>query len=93
MRLTVKLDGEGYMLGCFIILNYKDYKITQKAVSCLRRLKDIEKCYIIIYDNGSQNNSIKILSEKYNGIDNIIVTGSDVNLGFSEGNNCAYNHF
>lgn len=78
------------MQGCFLILNYKDSKVTQEAVSYLERLNGIKDCKIVIFDNGSESGSLEVLRSRYSCKDNVIVGGSKENLGFSEGNNAAY---
>lgn len=77
-------------LICFIILHFKTSDETIRGINSLVKLDGIEQCKIIVFDNGSNNGSYEILYDKYNSEKNIIVEKSDVNLGFSSGNNEAY---
>ena len=56
----------------------------------LKKLIDIDNHVILIYDNGSDNESLTALKARYDEDNTIIVTGSEKNLGFSEGNNAGY---
>ena len=74
----------------FIILHYKLFNETVKCVNSLLRLEQIEDCLIIVYDNGSNNDSFEKLKKQYLHHTKIDIYKSDVNLGFSVGNNMAY---
>lgn len=77
-------------LACFTILHYKTTKETIKCISSLLKLYEIEKCQIIVYDNGSQNGSFEQLQKKYKLLSNVEIYKSKINNGFSKGNNEAY---
>ncbi len=78
------------ILACFNILHYKAHEETINCVDSLLKLDGIEKCVIIIYDNGSKDGSDKILRDKYAGIKNVKVCVNPDADGFSRGNNKAY---
>ena len=84
------INNNKIMRGCFLILNYKDSNVTKEAVSYLKKLDGIDDCIIVIFDNGSGNGSLESLNDLYANDAGVIVGGSEVNLGFSEGNNAAY---
>lgn len=69
-----------------VILNYLNYKDTIECVESLEADLYINKS-IIIVDNNSNNDSWKILNEKYSLRDDITLIKSDKNLGFAGGNN------
>ena len=74
------------ILACFNILHYKAHEETINCVDSLLKLDGIEKCVIIIYDNGSKDGSDKILRDKYAGIKNVKVCVNPDADGFSRGN-------
>jgi len=78
------------MLG-IIILNYITYNETIKCVSSILETIDESKVCIYIVDNASPNDSYKVLSEKYNSKKNIKIILSEVNGGYSFGNNIGIN--
>jgi len=67
-----------------VILNWNGLRDT---VECLESLKSITypNYEIIVVDNGSVGNDVKILEEKYSSYAHIIANGR--NLGFAAGNN------
>jgi GT2 family glycosyltransferase len=67
-----------------VILNWNGLRDT---VECLESLKSITYPHheIIVVDNGSVGNDVKILEEKYSSYAHIIANGR--NLGFAAGNN------
>jgi len=71
-----------------IILNYNHANYTEALIKSLERITytNIE---IIIVDNGSKNNNIYPLRDKYFNIKFVL---SEKNLGFSGGNNLGINH-
>lgn len=77
---------------CFNVLHYKSIDTTTMCVDSLLKLKEIDKCKIIILDNGSPNNSFEFLRNRYNKNSIIELIRSDENLGFSEGNNQLYKY-
>ena len=66
-----------------ILLNYNGYKDTLK---CIKSIQENEKSLnykIIVVDNNSKDDSIKMLSK----IEDIILIQRDINDGFAGGNN------
>ena len=78
------------ILASFNILHYKNYEETMRCVDSLLKLRGIDKCLILIYDNGSGDGSDDILWNKYNKYKNIKVIVNPEADGFSRGNNKAY---
>jgi len=66
-----------------IILNWNTYEYTLKCILSLKK-NDFQNFQIIVVDNGSNDNSITLLKEKFDDIKYIINSN---NLGFSGGNN------
>lgn len=73
------------MKNAIIILNYNDYKTTEKLVDKVKTYKDID--YIVIVDNCSTDQSFNILKDKYSNIDKIDIIKNDKNNGYASGNN------
>ena len=71
-----------------ILLNWNEY---QDTIECVVSLKDMEydNYEILIVDNGSTNDSVTILQEKF---PEITLIKSKENLGFCEGNNVGIRH-
>ena len=69
-----------------IILNYLAHGDTIECIESMDKLNYFNY-KIIIVDNGSNNNSFKILSDKYKNSNNIYVVNTGENLGFSNGFN------
>ena len=73
------------MVGIAII-NYNKYEKTIECIDSIRKTTNIPyKVYLI--DNGSNNESGKILSEKYSDSNDVEVILSEDNLGYAKGNN------
>lgn len=75
----------------FIILNYKTFQDTEILVDSLLK-QDLGNRRIIIVDNASKNGSYEILSAKYKDNKEIDVLYSEVNGGYSKGNNVGLNY-
>lgn len=73
-----------YKIGV-VILNYKNYKMTEDCVEDLLRLQ--VPVQIVIVDNNSQNNSFAYLSSKFGNNMQIDVIANDRNCGYAAGNN------
>ena len=71
-----------------ILLNWNEY---QDTIECVLSLKDMEydNYEILIIDNGSTNDSVAILQEKF---PEVTLIKSKENLGFCEGNNVGIRH-
>lgn len=68
-----------------ILVNYNGIEDTKECLESLQKL-NYDNFETVVVDNGSKDDSVKILKEKYPEIQ-LIDTGK--NLGFSEGNNVA----
>ena len=71
----------------FVILNYKTYQDTIKCVQSIVNTIDTDNYFIVIVDNGSDNESLEVLNKEYEKDDKIAVLDAEKNLGFSKGNN------
>lgn len=71
----------------FVVLNYCNY---EESIACVESILDISSnnYFIVIVDNDSQNNSLEVLSGRYEKHSNIKVISSGHNGGYSYGNNC-----
>lgn len=68
-----------------IVLNYINYGDT---IVCVDKLLETDvNADIVIVDNASPNESLRILSEKYKECNNISIIASKINGGYSAGNN------
>ena len=71
-----------------VILNYKDYMMTQKLLETIKYFPEIN--HIAVVDNNSPNESYEVL--KHYAGDKISVIKSDRNGGYSYGNNIGIRH-
>lgn len=69
-----------------VILNYLAYWETEKCVASILK-KQMQVKHIVIVDNGSSNDSFKILSGKFIGNKKVTVLRAHRNYGFAKGNN------
>lgn len=71
----------------FVVLNYCNY---EESIACVESILHItsNNYFIVIVDNDSQNNSLEVLSGRYEKHSNIKVIPSGRNGGYSYGNNC-----
>lgn len=69
-----------------VVLNYKNYKDTMICVNSILEQKNIDLC-IVIVDNGSNNESAKVLSEHYKQNVHVKFMQCLDNLGYAKGNN------
>ena len=67
-----------------ILVNYNNYRDTLECITSIRQQS--YDCKIIVVDNSSENESVKILKEE---CDDCILIESKENLGFSGANNLA----
>lgn len=72
-------------VGC-VVLNYKNYMETISCVDSLLKQKDVD-VEIAIVDNGSGNESVEVLRERFKKNSNCYIIESGENLGFAKGNN------
>lgn len=73
--------------GCFTVLHFGELSVTIRCIESLLKLRDIEKCKILILDNGTTNSSYAKLVDRYDNNEIVLIYKSDNNLGFSRGNN------
>ena len=73
------------MLGT-VVLNYVNYDETIRCVDSLLSQQDVDY-HIIVVENGSNNESEKILKDRYDGNQLITVVATHENLGFARGMN------
>ncbi len=76
----------------FLILHYKDFKITDRCIASILSLKEGNQAKIIIVDNGSCNESAEQLQDKYKDNQMIDILVLDQGYGFSRGNNIGYQY-
>lgn len=78
------------MVYAFVVLHYMSVEDTIECVnSIIQSIKSSINYYIIVVDNGSPDNSIRILKNKL--IDSrIIIIHNENNLGFAKGNNVGF---
>lgn len=71
----------------FVILNYKTY---QEAIACTESIfssQTYEDIKVVIVDNGSRNESVAALRERFGEDERVHLVTSPDNLGFAKGNN------
>lgn len=71
-----------------IIVNYKCFADTKECIDSLKNM-DSNNYHIFIVENGSNDESSRLLSEEYINDKNVTLLLSTVNLGFAGGNNLA----
>lgn len=69
-----------------VILNYLNYKDTIECIDSVLAMQ-YPICGIVVVDNGSENQSYKILKSRYKNQNKIKVISSGANLGYAKGNN------
>lgn len=72
-----------YPSVCLIVLNWNACKLLEETLLSLKKVS-YPNLKIIVVDNGSVDESVKMVKEKFSGL-NLIC--NEVNLGFGEGNN------
>lgn len=76
--------------SCFIILHYNENTI-KDTIECVESIKNNidfkDKYKIIIVENGSKDNSTKLLRDKFKKDSSVDIVISKENLGFARGNN------
>ena len=71
----------------FVVLQYKGYYETENCVLSIKKYIDIDDYKIIIVDNCSPDDSFVKIKNKYENDEKILITKTDKNLGFANGNN------
>lgn len=74
----------------FVILHYLNEEVTSKCITLLLNQSTNVDYKIVVVDNFSNNNSLKILKEKWQENDRIHFIACSKNFGFAEGNNSGY---
>lgn len=69
-----------------VVLNYKKYEETIQCVNSLLK-QEMVKMNIVIVDNGSGNESAKVLRKIFGNEPNVSIITSEQNLGYAKGNN------
>lgn len=85
---TLKRRKGKIMIG-FVVLNYKNWEVTCECIQSIIDTVDIAY-RIVVVDNGSNNDSVKILSERFKN--SIEIISLEKNIGFSAGNNVGISH-
>ena len=76
----------------FIILHYGDPNLTDRAIKSVLGLDGVLNSRIVVVENGPNNSGDFELKLRYSEIDIVDVIVSDVNLGFSKGNNLGFEY-
>lgn len=71
----------------FVILNYKTYQETIACAESILSVRNGEDVRIVIVDNGSGNESVRCLKERFSGEEAVHIVCAEENLGFACGNN------
>lgn len=74
------------MIG-IIILNFNNYAVTVDCVNSILNFPPKEDYKIILIDNGSKNESVKVLDEKFGSNSNIQIEVLENNIGYARANN------
>jgi len=76
-----------------IVLNWKQPKLTIETITSLLKIKHPSFDYeIILVDNGSPDNSLKIFNQEYKNNNSIKILETNANLGYTGGNNFGINY-
>ena len=75
---------------CFVILHFLDADMTMRCVDTLLDTFKNDYVFVVVVDNGSNNESGKLLTNHYSKCDEVYILLSEKNLGFSNGNNLGY---
>jgi GT2 family glycosyltransferase len=76
----------------FVILHYQTVNDTIDCVDSILNNVDYQNYHIIVIDNGSTNNSGKILLKRYSHNKKIIIIINEENLGFARGHNIGFKY-
>jgi GT2 family glycosyltransferase len=76
----------------FVILHYLTYEDTKECINSILDNIDYENYSIIVVDNASPNDSIKLIKSEYCNNFKIHVIENKKNLGFAKGNNIGYKY-
>lgn len=76
----------------FIVLHYNCFEETQACVDSILALEHSDCVKIVVMDNASANDSLARLQEMYQSNEQVYILHNEKNLGFSAGNNIAYDY-
>ena len=76
----------------FVILHYLTIDDTVACIDSIMNNIEYDKYAIVVVDNGSENNTGKLLKDKYSGFPKIRVLLNVENLGFAKGNNIGFKY-
>ena len=76
----------------FIVLHYNCFEETQACVDSILALEHSDCVKIVVMDNASVNDSLARLQEMYQSNEQVYILHNEKNLGFSAGNNIAYDY-
>lgn len=87
-QICVKIEEKEFVSDKVggVVLNYNNYQETIKCVDSLLKQEKVD-LEIVIVDNGSENESARVLREKYGKIKQCHIIESKENLGYAAGNN------
>lgn len=74
-----------------VVLNYKTFQDTLRCVESLKK-ESYPNHTIVVVENGSGNESARVLSERFADDPMVTLLVSDTNLGFARGNNLGIRH-
>ena len=75
----------------FLILHYKNVNETLQCVKSIESMDfSMEKALIYIVDNGSNDESSKILQQRFKDSNHVVLIFLQKNIGFSAGNNAGF---
>ena len=80
------------MKFAFVILHYLIFEDTDKCIQSILDNVRYKNYKIIVVDNGSKNDSMQKLKDKYSNKNKVILLENDENLGFAKGNNVGFNY-
>lgn len=75
-----------------VILNYINYQYTITCVNSFLKQRNVD-LEIVIVDNGSKNESYRILNSTFKDFKNIKIIKNKSNKGYAKGNNIGISYF
>ena len=75
----------------YVILHYLDIETTVNCIDSILKFNNPNQ-YVVVVDNGSPNDSSKILTATYNEYNEVRILEISKNLGFARGNNIGYKY-
>jgi len=70
-----------------VVLNYLSFKDTIECVESIIRNVSYANYFIVVIDNGSDNESLGVLKDRFKDSSKVIILSTVKNLGFAKGNN------